>query len=81
MDASMKMEVDVFTNVSVDDLGRETKLSVLSNLDVDIGESNANKREEQEGVEHGGWQERWGNSVQSTIRLYIILDNEMIWTS
>jgi len=56
MGASMKMESHVFTNTSVDNLGREAKLSVLTNLDVNIGESNANKREEQEGVEHGGWQ-------------------------
>jgi len=43
----MEVEVDEFTDVGFDCLGGETKLTVLSDLDVDVGKSNTDERKEQ----------------------------------
>jgi len=45
--APMEVEVDEFTDVGFDCLGGETKLTVLSDLDVDVGKSNTDERKEQ----------------------------------
>jgi len=50
MGTSMKVEVDTLANVGRDCLWRETKFSVKTNLNVNVGKGSTNERKEEDGV-------------------------------
>jgi len=55
MCTSMKVEVDTLANVGLHCLWREAKLSILTNLNVNVGKGSPNERKEEDGVHVDRW--------------------------
>jgi len=47
MNAAMKVKSDKFSRISSNNLWRETKLTILTDLDVDVREHNTSECEEE----------------------------------